>query len=55
MPHCFGYRNRTRRLFKKAFGTKGRCHTTTYLTNYKRGDYVDIKVDSSIHKGMPHK
>ena len=55
MPHSFGYRNCTRRLFKKKFGTKGRCHTTTFLTNYKRGDYVDIKVDSSIHKGMPHK
>jgi len=55
MPHSFGYRNGTRRLFKKKFGTKGRCHTTTYLRTFKRGDYVDIKVDSSIHKGMPHK
>ena len=22
---------------------------------FQRGDYVDIKVDSSIHKGMPFK
>jgi large subunit ribosomal protein L21e len=25
------------------------------MTNYKTGDYVDIKVDSAFHKGMPHK
>ena len=30
-------------------------HTSTYLRTFKRGDYVDIKVDSSIHKGMPFK
>ena len=55
MPHSFGYRGGTRRLFKKAFGTKGRPNTTTFLRTYKRGDYVDIKVDSSVHKGMPFK
>jgi large subunit ribosomal protein L21e len=55
MPHSFGYRANTRTLFKKAFKTNGRCHTTTFLRTFKRGDYVDIKVDSSIHKGMPHK
>ena len=27
---------------------------TNYLTNFKKGDFVTIKVDSSIHKGMPH-
>jgi large subunit ribosomal protein L21e len=55
MPHSFGYRAATRTLFKKAFRTNGRCNTSTYLRTFKRGDYVDIKVDSSIHKGMPHK
>jgi len=28
---------------------------TNYLTTYKVGDYVDIKVDGSAHKGMPFK
>jgi len=28
---------------------------TTYLRTFKRGDYVDIKVNSAIHKGMPFK
>eukprot|EP01038_Epipyxis_sp_PR26KG_P014749 gene14749-19828_t len=55
MPHSFGYRAATRTLFKKAYKTNGRCHTTTFLRTFKRGDYVDIKVDSSIHKGMPFK
>jgi large subunit ribosomal protein L21e len=55
MPHSFGYRAQTRTLFKKAFKTNGRCPTRTYLKTFKRGDYVDIKVDSSIHKGMPFK
>jgi large subunit ribosomal protein L21e len=27
----------------------------TIYSNNQRGDYVDIKVDSSIHKGMPFK
>ena len=55
MPHSFGYRAQTRTLFKKAYKTNGRCHTKTMLTTFKRGDYVDIKVDPSIHKGMPFK
>ncbi|CAE7681308.1 RPL21 [Symbiodinium microadriaticum] len=55
MPHSFGYRGRTRHLFKKDFKTKGRPNTTTFLRTFKRGDYVDIKVDSSVHKGMPFK
>jgi len=25
-----------------------------YLQTFKRGDYVDVKVDPSIQKGMPH-
>ncbi len=25
------------------------------MTNFKLGDFVDIVVDGSVHKGMPHK
>lgn len=28
---------------------------STYLTQYKRGDYVDIKANAAQHKGMPYK
>jgi large subunit ribosomal protein L21e len=55
MPHSFGYRAHTRHLFQKKFGTKGRPHSTVFLRTFKRGDYVDIKVDPSVHKGMPFK
>jgi len=26
-----------------------------YLRNFKIGQYVDIKVNGAVHKGMPHK
>ena len=55
MPSHFGYRSKTRQKFRKAFGTRGAPNTTRYLTTFKRGDFVDIYADSSIHKGMPHK
>merc|ERR1712050_613162 len=34
--------------------TKGMPGASRYLTQFKRGDYVDIVVDSSIQKGMPY-
>ena len=55
MPGHYGLRSKTRTLFKKAYRTKGMPHSNIYLRTFKRGDYVDIKVDSSIHKGMPFK
>lgn len=54
MPHSFGFRARTRDKFAKAYRTRGMPGLARYLTSFKRGDYVDIKVDSSQHKGMPH-
>eukprot|EP00811_Abedinium_folium_P009161 NODE_18467_length_891_cov_18.113874.p2 GENE.NODE_18467_length_891_cov_18.113874~~NODE_18467_length_891_cov_18.113874.p2 ORF type:complete len:161 (+),score=36.03 NODE_18467_length_891_cov_18.113874:103-585(+) len=53
MPHCFGLRARTRDKFSKAYRTKGRPSVSRYLTVFKRGEYVDIKADPSIQKGMP--
>jgi large subunit ribosomal protein L21e len=55
MPHSFGYRARTRDLFARPFKKHGPVPLSTYLTTYKIGDYVDIKANGSIHKGMPHK
>merc|ERR1711982_110166 len=37
-----------------AYKTKGLPSASRYLTQFKRGDYVDIVVDSSIQKGMPY-
>ncbi len=55
MPHSFGKRARTRDLFSKPDGKKGTIALNKYLTVYKVGQYVDIKVDGGVHKGMPHK
>eukprot|EP00968_Pinguiococcus_pyrenoidosus_P029450 scaffold8574_cov286-Pinguiococcus_pyrenoidosus.AAC.1 len=51
MPHSYGYRARTRDMFSRDFRTKGHLNATTYLTVYKRGDFVDIKCNPMIHKG----
>merc|ERR1712187_738489 len=40
--------------FSKKYRTKGEPGLSRYLVNFKRGDYVDIVVDSSIQKGMPY-
>ena len=55
MPHSFGYRGKTRDLFSRPFRCHGPEHLSTYLTVFKKGDYVDIVGNGSIHKGMPHK
>lgn len=55
MPAGHGVRSRTRDLFARPFRKKGYIPLTTYLRTYKIGDYVDIKVNGAVHKGMPHK
>ncbi|KAL1823086.1 hypothetical protein ACET3Z_009864 [Daucus carota] len=55
MPAGHGLRSRTRDSFSRAFRKKGTIHLSTYLRTYHIGDYVDIKVNGAIHKGMPHK
>ena len=55
MPHAHGYRARTRHLFSKSFRHHGPVHLSKILEVYKKGDFVDIIADGSIHKGMPHK
>lgn len=49
-----GYRSKTRKKFTRPFRRNGAIRMSNYLTTYKVGDYVTVKVDSSIHKGMPH-
>jgi large subunit ribosomal protein L21e len=55
MPHSFGYRARTRDMFARPFRQRGMIRLSTYLRTFKVGDYVDIKANGAIHKGMPHK
>ena len=55
MPAGHGVRCRTRDSFSRPFRKKGTIALSTYLRTYKIGDYVDIKVNGAVQKGMPHK
>merc|ERR1719174_3385443 len=55
MVHSFGVRARTRDLFSKPYKKHGAVPYSRYAATYRVGDYVDVIVDGSIHKGMPHK
>ncbi|KAH8921821.1 60S ribosomal protein L21-A [Atractiella rhizophila] len=55
MPHSFGYRARTRDMFKRGFKEHGPIKLSTYLKVYKVGDIVDIKANAATQRGMPHK
>ncbi|MHA1680242.1 MAG: 50S ribosomal protein L21e [Promethearchaeota archaeon] len=50
-----GYRRSTRSVFKKKVRDKGMSPLTSLLIKYDVGDIVDVKVDPSVHKGMPHR
>merc|ERR1711957_881390 len=50
-----GYRCCTRDMFSRPFRQRGMPNLSTYLVNYKVGDYVDIKANSAVQQGMPHK
>ncbi|KZP04453.1 hypothetical protein FIBSPDRAFT_727562 [Athelia psychrophila] len=55
MPHSFGYRARTRHMFKRGFKDHGPVKLSTFLIKYCVGDIVDIKANAAQQKGMPHK
>lgn len=55
MRKSHGYRHGTRKLFSKKTREKGIRPPDYLLTNYAEGDIVDIIIDSSAHKGMPHR
>lgn len=50
-----GIQRKTRQVFKKNPREKGMAPLGRLLREYKTGEKVVIKIDSSIHKGMPHK
>jgi len=50
-----GYRAKTRRLLKKKPRERGKTGLSRILHEYKPGEKVVVKIDSSIHKGMPHR
>jgi large subunit ribosomal protein L21e len=50
-----GYRSRTRTLFRKKPRERGKVGLSRLLRTYNPGDKVKIRIDSSVHKGMPHR
>ena len=48
MGHTNGYRRGTRYMFQRGFRKHGTLSLTRYLTTYKVGDIVDIKVRRRI-------
>ena len=50
-----GYRHGTRKLFRKRPRQRGIRPPDYILSTFSEGDIVDIIVDSSEHKGMPHR
>ena len=50
-----GYRASTRYLLKKDQREAGKIGLSRILHIYKINDKVSIKIDSAVHKGMPHK
>ena len=50
-----GYRHRTRQLLRKKAREKGKLGLSRILRIYQPGERVLIKLDPSIHKGMPHR
>ncbi len=49
-----GIRRKSREVLKKKPREKGMQPLGRMLYKYNGGDKVVVKIDSSIHKGMPH-
>jgi large subunit ribosomal protein L21e len=50
-----GYRAKTRALLRRKPREKGKTGLSKILREYTFGEKVVVKIDPSIHKGMPHR
>jgi len=50
-----GHQMNTRELFKRNPRERGKTTLSKILQSYNEGDKVVVKIDSSVHKGMPHR
>jgi large subunit ribosomal protein L21e len=55
MGKSHGYRAGTRHLLKKRPRERGKLRLSKLLYQYQPGNRIVIKIDSSVHKGMPHR
>ena len=54
MPRSKGYRRKSRSTLRKKARTRGLQPLGRLLHRYETGDKAVIKIDPSVHKGMPH-
>jgi large subunit ribosomal protein L21e len=50
-----GYRRKTRSLLRRKPRERGKTGLSKILYEYKPGEKVVVKIDPSVHKGMPHR
>ncbi|HUV98190.1 MAG TPA: 50S ribosomal protein L21e [Candidatus Paceibacterota bacterium] len=50
-----GFRYRTRSLLRRRVRERGKTGLSNILREYALGDRVLVRINSSIHKGMPHR
>ncbi|MCW4020670.1 MAG: 50S ribosomal protein L21e [Candidatus Bathyarchaeota archaeon] len=55
MSKSKGFRKKTRSLLRKKPREHGKIGLSRLLRGYEPGDKVVIKIDPSVHKGMPHR
>ena len=55
MSKSKGFRKKTRSLLKKKPRERGKLGLSRLLRSYMPGEKVVIKIDPSVHKGMPHR
>jgi large subunit ribosomal protein L21e len=49
-----GIRSKSRKILRKKPRERGIHSITRALQQFKEGESVNIVIDSSVHKGMPH-
>jgi large subunit ribosomal protein L21e len=50
-----GFRHKTRSLLSRKPRERGKTGLTKILRGYAAGEEVVVKIDPSVHKGMPHR
>jgi len=55
MGKAKGYRKKTRHLLKRKPRERGKTGLSRVLREYAPEEKVVIKIDPSVHKGMPHR
>jgi len=55
MPRSHGERKKTRKKLSKRKRERGLSPINRAIQSFKPGDRVHIRIDPSVHKGMPHR